>query len=141
MFDIKIAKSDDEIKNCYPIVVQLRPNYSETEFVQQVHQQKQLNYQLAYLKENNNICAVAGYRFSENLAWGKFLYVDDLITASSQRSKGYGKVLLDWLLNQARESGCKQLHLDSGVQRVDAHRFYSREKMQHTSQHYAVDID
>lgn len=138
MNEILIAETDNEIKACYPVVVQLRPSYSEVDFLSQVIKQKESNYHLAYLKNNNTVCSVAGYRYSENLAWGKFLYVDDLITDSKQRSNGYGKVLLDWLIDQAKEHQCQQLHLDSGIQRIDAHRFYQREGLSHTGHHYAL---
>ena len=40
--------------------------------------------------------------------------------------EGYGKLLLEWLKNRARAEGCAELHLDSGIQRKDAHRFYER---------------
>ena len=141
MAQILIAKSDDEIRACYSVVVQLRPSYSEVEFVSQIKKQNASNYYLAYIKKNNKVCSVAGYRFSENLAWGKFLYVDDLITDSEERSNGYGKVMLEWLIEQAKEHDCAELHLDSGVQRLDAHRFYQRENMLNTSLHYAIKTD
>lgn len=138
MNEILLAKSDSEIKACYAVAVQLRPSYTPASFLAQVKKQQIEHYNLAYLKNNGQVCAIAGFRYLENLAWGKFLYVDDLVTAEQQRSKGYGKYLLDWLLEQARSNQCKQLELDSGVQRIDAHRFYAREKLQHTSLHYSI---
>ncbi len=140
MPEITIAKTDEEILKCYPVMLQLRPAYSAEDFLAQVKKQMQTNYLLAYLMDNTQVCAVAGYRYSEGLAWGKFLYVDDLVTDSQQRSKGYGKSLLGWLFDQARQNQCNQLHLDSGVQRLDAHRFYIREGMSHSSQHFHREI-
>ena len=35
--------------------------------------------------------------------------------------------LLDWLKAEARRLECAEIHLDSGTQREDAHRFYFRE--------------
>ncbi len=35
--------------------------------------------------------------------------------------------MISWLKSHARQLGCNQLHLDSGVQRFSAHRFYLRE--------------
>ncbi len=81
-------------------------------------------------------CA-AGFRIVEFLAWGRFLYVDDLVTAENSRSEGQGKRMLDWLASLAREEGCGQLQLDSGVQRHDAHRFYFREGMKISSYHFS----
>ena len=96
------------------------------EFVSRIRRQQQgSGYELAYLAAGT-VKAVAGFRISENLAWGKFLYVDDLVAGSSDRSQGYGGILFDWLVDYARAAGCDEFHLDSGVQRFDAHRFYLR---------------
>ena len=40
-----------------------------------------------------------------------------------------GGALFDWLVAEARAAGCKQLDLDSGVQRFAAHRFYLMKRM------------
>ena len=140
MVTISIAVTDTEISACYPVMQQLRPLYSEVAFLTQVKKQMQNGYQLAYLKVGRQICALAGYRYSECLAWGRFMYVDDLITDIEQRSKGYGKLLLDWLKLQATTEQCAQMHLDSGIQRIDAHRFYKREGMTHSGHHYVMEF-
>lgn len=70
------------------------------------------------------------------MAWGRFLYVDDLVTLAEHRSKGYGATLLSWLRQQAAKEGCAQMHLDSGTQRQQAHRFYEREGMAMASFHF-----
>ncbi len=140
MIKILLATTDVEIKACYPVMQQLRPAYSEVTFLTQTKKQMQEGYHLAYLKDGRHICSLAGYRYSECLAWGRFLYVDDLITGSEQRSKGYGKLLLEWLVQQAKSHQCCQLHLDSGVQRLDAHRFYEVQEMAKTGYHYAIEL-
>jgi GNAT superfamily N-acetyltransferase len=76
----------------------------------------------------------------ENLAWGRFLYVDDLVTHPGHRSKGHGATLLSWLEERAALEGCDQMHLDSGIQRTEAHRFYEREGMTMTSLHFVARI-
>ena len=37
--------------------------------------------------------------------------------------------LVDWLVEYARAEGCDELHLNSRVQRFDAHRFYLNKRM------------
>ena len=48
--------------------------------------------------------------------------------------------MLAWLIQQAAEEGCAALHLDSGVQRKDAHRFYLREGMTLASYHFKISV-
>ena len=93
-------------------------------------------FHLAALEDDGVVRAVAGYRFQEKLLSGQNLYVDDLVTDSTHRSRGHGRRLLSWLVKEARAHGCVQLELDSGVQRFDAHRFYFRERMHVSAYHF-----
>ena len=75
------------------------------------------------------VAGIGVFRSIENTHAGRKLYVDDLVTDATQRSKGVGKLLLDGLTEEARRRGCQSFELDSGTQRTDAHRFYFREGM------------
>jgi hypothetical protein len=78
MNQISIAISMREISDCFPVMSELRPHLSLAEFISQVRrQQEQCYYHLVYLQADESIEAVAGFRLSESLAWGKFLYVDE----------------------------------------------------------------
>jgi GNAT superfamily N-acetyltransferase len=136
---IGIAKTRADVRRCYPVMRELRPHFKTAEkFVDQAMRQGRDGYLLAFVEEDGEIRAVAGYRFSESLFAGKFLYVDDLVTRDRDRSRGFGGQLLDWLIDQARRSGCAQLELDSGVQRFDAHRFYLVKRMKIASHHFSI---
>ena len=134
---VHLAESDADIAACFPVMAQLRPHVPEGEFVARVRRQMADGYRLAMLREGDAVQAVAGFRVSENLAWGRFLYVDDLVAAAAQRSRGCGRALLAWLHEECRRQGCAQLHLDSGVARKDAHRFYLRERLDLAGYHFA----
>jgi GNAT superfamily N-acetyltransferase len=98
-------------------------------------------YRLVYILDNEQVVAAAGYRVAEFLAWGKTFYIDDLITISSARQKGYGGALLDWLLAEAKKLGCEQFHLDSGTHRHDAHRLYMSRKLKISSHHFSKEVE
>ena len=68
------------------------------------------------------------------------MYVDDLVADESSRSQGHGGALFDWLVRHAKESACSQLHLDSGVQRFSAHRFYLAKRMQIVCHHFSLEL-
>ncbi len=101
---------------------------------------KNHGYVLVYATSYDQVVAVAGYRIAEFLAWGRIFYVDDLISRSAFRKRGYGGMLLDWLLEKARELSCDQFHLDSGVTRHDAHRLYLSRKLQISSHHFSKEL-
>ena len=75
------------------------------------------------------VICVAVWRVIENTYEGRRLYIDDLVSDESRRSRGAGKTMLNWLEARARQLGCGVLALDSGVQRSRAHHFYFREGM------------
>lgn len=134
-----LAKTDAEIRDCYPVMAELRPHVAAADFLSRVRrQQEKANYELAYVKRDGEVKAVAGFRISECLAWGKFMYVDDLVSKSSERSKGHGGELIDWLIEYARKNGCEQFHLDSGVHRFAAHRFYLLKRMNIEAHHFGM---
>jgi GNAT superfamily N-acetyltransferase len=135
------VSTDEQILAVHQVMHQLRPNISRNEFLATVKRiQETDGYQLAAVYDEGAVRAVAGYRVIEMLWCGKILYVDDLNTDERFRSKGYGKVLLDWLKNEARAQGCGQIHLDSGVQREQAHRFYFREGLTITAYHFRLEL-
>lgn len=138
---IRKIVSDADLKATYPVMKQLRTHLSEQEYVERAkRQQSKGGYIVAAVEDEGQVRCVAGYRISECLSWGKFLYVDDLVSDQNARSKNYGKQMMDWLLAEARQNGCQELHLDSGVQRHAAHRFYLRERMDISCFHFALKI-
>jgi GNAT superfamily N-acetyltransferase len=126
----------DKLKTCAPILHQLRTSLSEQEIVERILRQMKVDYRLVCIEVEGTVHSVAGYRVLENLAYGRFLYVDDLVTQEGQKRKGYARVLMEWLERQARDNGCRALVLDSGVQRFEAHRFYLAQGFDITSHHF-----
>jgi GNAT superfamily N-acetyltransferase len=103
--------------------------------------QRENGFWMAFVEEGGEVRAVAGYRYLDLLFSGLTLYVDDLVTDPRHRSSGHGRALLHWLQDQARQKGCATLTLDSGVQRIDAHRFYFRERMSIQGYHFSLRLD
>lgn len=141
MAEIKTIQSLEEISASYPVMVQLRPHMNCIEsYIEQVQAQMTEGYGMIGVKVDGKFRALAGYRVSTNLYLGKNLYADDLITDENHRSLGYGKLMMDYLVEHARALGCTALHLDSGTERKDAHRFYFREGMHQPSQHFLIHL-
>lgn len=132
--------SDEEISSSYAVMRQLRTHLNEDECLEKVKRMRRSGYRLAAATEDGMVRCVAGFRISEVLAYGKFLYVDDLVTAGDTRSAGHGQRVLDWLAGVAREEGCGSLQLDSGVQRHEAHRFYFRQELKISSYHFSKSL-
>ena len=140
--NVKIAESDAELARISDVLLELRGSFTKEALIAQIKAQQQAGYRVAYLESAGKVLCVAGFVIGTKLAWGKHLYVDDLVTTERHRSAGAGKRMLDWLKAHALAQGCRQLQLDSGVQRFGAHRFYLREGFHISSHHFAItDLD
>jgi GNAT superfamily N-acetyltransferase len=123
-------------------LAELRPDVPDLSV--RVLGQAQHGYRLAgvVVSGDSAAVAVAGFRIAENLAWGRHLYVDDLVTREAFRGQGHARSLMGWLVEQVRHEGCTQMHLDSGVgpARHDAHALYHAVGLRITSHHFAGHI-
>jgi GNAT superfamily N-acetyltransferase len=134
---VEKAETDEAILACRAVMAELRPRVAGGDFLKAVRALEADGLRLACVRDGGRVVAVAGYRISTNLFCGRHLYVDDLVTAETERSRGHGKALLAWLRQVAVENDCDVLHLDSGVQRKRAHQFYLREGLELSSYHFS----
>lgn len=136
--EIRIAEVDSELELVGSLLIQLRPSYDLHTIISQVRAQQKRGYTVAYIKDDGQAICAAGFVIETGLAWGKYMYIEDLVTDAHRRSSGLGKVMLDWLKSHAQKNDCDQIHLDSGVQNFSAHRFYLREGFNIASHHFSI---
>ncbi|MDQ3934380.1 MAG: GNAT family N-acetyltransferase [Actinomycetota bacterium] len=132
----------DESRLAAAALLELRPDLKTPEVVVGcIDAQRADGYRIAASFEpgDDDAAAVAGFRIATSLAWGRHVYVDDLVTRAALRGRGHADAVMAWVEDLARNSGCGQLHLDSGVgpERADAHRFYFRHGLIISSYHFA----
>ncbi|AQG80899.1 GNAT family N-acetyltransferase [Spirosoma montaniterrae] len=140
---IRIARSDDDIRQCLPAMLALRANLTSEQAFEQIRLQQQTDgYILAFVElqhaDEPAVPAVVGYRYLNFLFSGKTIYIDDLSTLPEGRGKGYATALLDFVIDQAKQSGCLSVSLDSGQNpaRYAAHRLYLSKGFNITSHHF-----
>lgn len=132
--------ASDETRLAYAAMRELRPHVgSEAEFVARVNDVlRPGGYRLiaSFDAGDGDAAAAAGFRIADMLAWGHYLYVDDLVTREASRRSGHATGLLDWLRAEADRNGCNSFQLDSGVHRHDAHRLYLSWGLSITGHHF-----
>ena len=125
----------------WAVMQQLRPHLDLASYLDAVSRMRRTDgFRLIAAHVDGEISGVAGIRVIEMLYCGRILVVDDLITDADARSGGVGRAMLAWLDAEAARLGCVQVHLDSGLHRIDAHRFYEREGFQKTAWHFVRSI-
>lgn len=114
------------------------------ELAERVDRQRSDGYRVvgSFEEGEEEAAAAAGFRVGENLPWGRFLYVDDLVTRAALHGRGHAGALMSWLWDEAERQGCEQFHLDSGVtpERADAHRLYFRRRLRISAYHFSADV-
>ena len=88
---IRLIDSVKDLRAAFPVMSELRTSLAEDEFVERAQQQFEQGYRLLSAERDGCFVGLAGFRIGDNLAWGHFLYVDDLVTLPGQRSLGIGK--------------------------------------------------
>ena len=121
-------------------MAELRPHIQPDDFLPTINRLAETSgFKLAYLNDGG-VKAVAGFRISEWLAGGKYLEIEDLVASGSERSKGYGGELFDWLVEHAVENDCRQVRLGSRVSSFDAHRFYLNKRMIIEAHYFSLNL-
>jgi len=124
--EITELKSEEEWREAFPVMNELRLELAEAEFLQLRESMARDGYRLFAARDENQIIALAGFAILTNLYYGRHAWVYDLVTAGAARSQGYGERLLSFVEEFARRENCSCVALSSGLQRTDAHRFYAQ---------------
>ena len=138
--DIKIAATADDISKCWDVLKELRPHLERDQFVAMVQEMIAEGYNLAFIEEQDIAVAAIGFRYLQFLFNGKHIYIDDLSTLPSHRAKGLAGQLLDYVSDLAESMGYNAVTLDSGYQRLAAHRLYLNKGFNLSSHHFSKQI-
>lgn len=136
-FKVHNLESEQALHAAYQVMRELRPHLTDAEnFIARVRRQAEQGYCLQGVWQDHALLALAGYRISENLLYGRFLYVDDLVTVPRARSHGLGAILIDALREEARSQHCTHLVLDTGLGNALGQRFYYRQGLLAAGMHF-----
>jgi len=121
---VKELLNKEELLKAFPIMKQLRTHLIEETYLNLILDMKKEGYKMFALYVDEEVVAVAGVIKLTNLYYGKHVWVNDLVTDINKRSNKYGQSLLSFINEWAKENGCDVVALSSGLQRVEAHKFY-----------------
>jgi ribosomal protein S18 acetylase RimI-like enzyme len=121
------VETDADVAACFGLMQQLRPHLrTPEELIARVAIQRSQGYRLLAFWDEGRPVALAGYRQLDNLIYGRFLYVDDLVTDAGERGQRHGERLIEAIREIGRREQCEQLVLDTGLSNAFAQRFYFR---------------
>lgn len=140
MADLVIEEIDDAgLGRTWAVMSQLRPHLDEASYRTMVGRMRLTDgFRVFAASCDGVVVGVAGVRPMELLYCGRILQIDDLVVSEAKRSGGVGKALLDHVKAEALAQGRTEVHLDSGMHRTDAHRFYDREGFERLGYHFRI---
>lgn len=136
-FQLRPIDSDEDCHACFSVMHELRPHLADAAaFTAQVRRQAAQGYRLLAGWQGGVVKGLAGYRIQENLIYGRFLYVDDLVATAEARRCGLGAALIDAVREEARRQGCANFVLDTGLANALGQRFYFRQGLLAVGMHF-----
>jgi GNAT superfamily N-acetyltransferase len=126
-YTIKKVETIKEMEAMLNLIKELTPDLTADSYQKMLVEMTPHNYFQVGVFDGEKAIAVSGYWLATKIYCGKYLEIDNLVVAKEYRSQNIGKLLVDWMLNFAKESDCQTVLLDAYVENFKAHKFYYRE--------------
>lgn len=118
----------DQQPEALRLLAELNPELDSDTLLQRLEtiRREHSHYQLHGAYDGDELVAVCGSWVATKLWCGRYLEVDNIVTASGRRCEGAGTRLMQAMEQLAREQDCGILVLDSYASNTASHRLYHR---------------
>jgi len=116
-----------ELEDIFTVLKQLRSQLSYKEFEDLIYDMRHMEYKMFGIIQDEKLVTYAGVSVQTNLYHKRHLFIFDFVTDESERKKGYGKLMLEYLEDYSRVAMCENIVLSSSFIKEKAHRFYNSE--------------
>ncbi|MCE3255650.1 MAG: hypothetical protein K0R25_1144 [Rickettsiaceae bacterium] len=124
---VKEIKSLQEMLQQFPLLKQLNPKLKKKDYEQMLKAMTKNGYRMIGAFDRENCVGLSGVWVNTKIWCGKYIEPDNVVVDKNYRSKGVGKLLIDWIIEEGKNLGCKTSTLDSYVANSKSHSFYFRE--------------
>ncbi|WP_168194053.1 GNAT family N-acetyltransferase [Pontibacter sp. SGAir0037] len=136
MFTIREIKGLQAMLDQFRLIRLLNPGMTAERYKELLLQMLPNGYRMVGAFRNDFCCGISGFWVNTKLYSGKYLEADNFVVEEAYRSKGVGKLLSDWMLQEAKDLNCDTVMLDAYVTNSAAHKFYFREGFYIKSYHF-----
>lgn len=134
----------DDCKAIYEMICDMESTLLPYEKFENIYQKqsKSSNYECIVCEENGVVIGVLNLRYEEQLHHTeKIAEIMEFVIAKDHRRKGYGKKMIEYACERAKENDCTQIEVASNQIRKNAHRFYLREGMKNSHFKFSKVLD
>lgn len=117
----------DEMPGIYPLTKQMNPGLTRRQFTAGLKAMSPLGYRCLGAFDGNRLVGACGFWTGVRIWCGHYIEIDNLVVDQSQRSRGVGKLLVDFVEREAKRLKCAIIMADSYTHNTGSHRFYCRE--------------
>ncbi|WP_246516308.1 GNAT family N-acetyltransferase [Aequorivita echinoideorum] len=137
---IRIIESKD-ILSILPLLQKLG-NFTVAEAVlkERILESTKQNYECIGVYESEKLIGVCGLWFQTRHYAGKCVELDHVIIDDDARSRGVGKMLMDYVYHYAKRKGCNWIELNTYVQNFPSHKFYYNQGFVAKGYHFVKEI-
>lgn len=112
--EIEELQTQEKWQEAFLGMRELRTNLDRQAYLCLIASMVEEGYRLFALRDSGVIVSLAGIAILTNFFYGRYVWVYDLVTASSARSKGYGSRLLEFIeevaeVNPALRTGDRRI--------------------------------
>jgi GNAT superfamily N-acetyltransferase len=126
-FQIQQLETLETMLAQHQFIQHLYPKMSVQDYEQLLQQMIPHHYKQIIVSDENKIVGLSGYWINHRLWCGKYVDVDNVIVHPDYRSKGIGKLMMQWIEEEGKRLGCNISVLDVYVDNFKAQKFYYRE--------------
>jgi ribosomal protein S18 acetylase RimI-like enzyme len=69
------------------------------------------------------------------------MYIPELIVTEKFRNRGIGTALINACISLAKQKDCQKIRLESGIQRIESHKFYKKMGFESKSLSFTKNLD
>lgn len=124
---LREARTDEDYYRAYPLVRQLLPTLDMQLYTSRVFIARATGYRMFIAETDGEIVGVIGIISQYNLHDGFSMFLEHVIVDKDHRGKGYGRELITFAVQRAREEGCKIIDLDADFDAETAMKMYEKQ--------------
>jgi GNAT superfamily N-acetyltransferase len=138
----KHIETREDIAESFPVMRELRQHIDDADiYRERIERQQREGYKLLGIWQDGKLSGLAGYRHLENLIYGRFTYIDDLVVSQASQRSQLGAGLIAEVRRLAKVDRRVFLVLDTGLANSLAQRFYFRNGLLSRGLHFSQALE
>jgi GNAT superfamily N-acetyltransferase len=125
MYDIHFIPKEN-LDSIIPLLELLNPETASEVLIQRLNDVKKTDYQCVGVYDRSKLIAISGIWILNKIYAGKHIEPDNVIVHPDYRSKGLGKILMNWIHDYAIKIGCLTSELNARIVNESGVRFWKR---------------